>query len=213
MRCVVKRKLKFYALNGAHGRVPDEANQLQETDGGQRSSEDSQDDDTSVLRYACSTDHRFPASATERVGIQGSGNLVESPVSASHSSDRVFVRSPHEIATSIDASTRRWVPRQLQCRIRIGDMLALTWRPASLGESILQVKREKKGVNPWVAILPEIEALLQSWRHHLRNASVRPPSTARIWPVVLLRRFVSNRKIASAWSAGVIGCFVNVRSA
>ena len=50
-------------------------------------------------------------------------------------------------------------------------------------------------------------------RFHRRNASCRPPSTLMIWPVVLLRRFVSSRKIASAWSAGVMGCLVKVRSA
>jgi hypothetical protein len=33
------------------------------------------------------------------------------------------------------------------------------------------------------------------------------------WPVVLLRRFVTRRKYASAWSAGEIGLLVGVRSA
>lgn len=46
-----------------------------------------------------------------------------------------------------------------------------------------------------------------------RNASCRPPSTVMTWPVVLLRRRETSRKNASAWSAGVIGLLVSVRSA
>ena len=46
-----------------------------------------------------------------------------------------------------------------------------------------------------------------------KNASCRPPSTVMTWPVVLLRRLVSRRKIASAWSPGVIGDLVRVRLA
>jgi hypothetical protein len=46
-----------------------------------------------------------------------------------------------------------------------------------------------------------------------RNASCSPPSTVMICPVVWRKRCVSNRKIASAWSAGVIGRFSSVRSA
>ena len=42
---------------------------------------------------------------------------------------------------------------------------------------------------------------------------VQPPSTVMTWPVVLLSRCVTSRKNASAWSAGVIGVFVSVRSA
>ncbi len=46
-----------------------------------------------------------------------------------------------------------------------------------------------------------------------RNASCRPPSTVMTWPVVLLKRWLTSKKNASAWSAGVIGDRVNVRSA
>ncbi len=48
---------------------------------------------------------------------------------------------------------------------------------------------------------------------YLRKASCRPPSTVMTWPVVLLRRLLTSRKYASAWSAGVIGDLVSVRSA
>ena len=46
-----------------------------------------------------------------------------------------------------------------------------------------------------------------------RKASCRPPSTVMTWPVVLLNRSLTSRKYASAWSAGVIGDLVSVRSA
>jgi hypothetical protein len=48
---------------------------------------------------------------------------------------------------------------------------------------------------------------------YLRNASIKPPSTVITCPVVLLRRLLTQRKIASAWSAGSIGTLVSVRSA
>jgi len=45
--------------------------------------------------------------------------------------------------------------------LRIGEALPLTWQAVNWGEGLLQVKREKRGVNPWVAILPEMETLLR----------------------------------------------------
>jgi integrase len=45
--------------------------------------------------------------------------------------------------------------------LRIGEALPLEWEAVNRGEGLLQVKREKKGVNPWVAILPEMESLLR----------------------------------------------------
>ncbi len=59
---------------------------------------------------------------------------------------------------------------------------------------------------------PEIDRCAEEG-HQRRKASCRPPSTVMIWPVVLLRRWVTRRKYASAWSSGVIGVFVSVRSA
>ena len=46
---------------------------------------------------------------------------------------------------------------------------------------------------------------------YLKNPSCNPPSTGMTWPVVLLREFVKSKKIASAWSDGVIADFVSVR--
>ena len=48
--------------------------------------------------------------------------------------------------------------------LRIGEALPLTWRAVNSGEQILHVKREKRGIMPWVPILPEMEALLQDMK-------------------------------------------------
>ena len=45
--------------------------------------------------------------------------------------------------------------------LRIGEALALKWDAVRLDEGLVRVKREKRGVNPWVAITPEIETLLR----------------------------------------------------
>ena len=48
--------------------------------------------------------------------------------------------------------------------LRIGEALPLTWGVVNFGEQILHVKREKRGITPWVPILPEMEALLQNMK-------------------------------------------------
>ena len=45
--------------------------------------------------------------------------------------------------------------------LRIGEALALTWEDLSWGEKLIHVRREKKGIMPWVPILPEMETLLR----------------------------------------------------
>lgn len=44
--------------------------------------------------------------------------------------------------------------------LRIGEALPLTWDKVNLGEGLVNVQREKRGVNPWVAITPELETML-----------------------------------------------------
>lgn len=44
--------------------------------------------------------------------------------------------------------------------LRIGEALPLEWEAVDWGEKILHVEREKRGITPWVLILPEMEALL-----------------------------------------------------
>lgn len=45
--------------------------------------------------------------------------------------------------------------------LRIGEALPLEWEAADLSQKILRVKREKRGIMPFVPILPEMEALLR----------------------------------------------------
>ena len=45
--------------------------------------------------------------------------------------------------------------------LRIGEALPLQWRAVNLDEGLVNVQREKKGCNPWVAITPELETLLR----------------------------------------------------
>jgi integrase len=44
--------------------------------------------------------------------------------------------------------------------LRIGEALPLTWTAVNLGEGLVNVRREKRGCNPWVAITPDLETLL-----------------------------------------------------
>jgi integrase len=45
--------------------------------------------------------------------------------------------------------------------LRIGEALPLTWAAVNLGEGLVNVRREKRGCNPWVAITPDLETLLR----------------------------------------------------
>lgn len=45
--------------------------------------------------------------------------------------------------------------------LRIGEALAMEWEMVNWTEKILHVKREKKGITPWVPILNEMDALLR----------------------------------------------------
>jgi integrase len=53
--------------------------------------------------------------------------------------------------------------------LRIGEALLLEWEAVSWGEKVLHVTREKRGITPWVPILPEMETLLRDMRK--RSAS------------------------------------------
>jgi len=45
--------------------------------------------------------------------------------------------------------------------LRIGEALQLDWECVDWSQGLLHIKREKHGVNPWVPVLPEMEALLR----------------------------------------------------
>ena len=48
--------------------------------------------------------------------------------------------------------------------LRIGEAMPLSWEDVAWGEKTLHVKREKRGIMPWVPILPEMETLLKAMR-------------------------------------------------
>ena len=48
--------------------------------------------------------------------------------------------------------------------LRIGEALPLTWCAVNRSEKLLHVQREKKGIVPFVPILPEMEALLKDMK-------------------------------------------------
>jgi integrase len=67
--------------------------------------------------------------------------------------------------------------------LRIGEALALDWEVVDWGQKMLHVKREKRGITPWVPILPEMETLLRDMQKrakgHLLFASPFDPATPR----------------------------------
>ena len=86
--------------------------------------------------------------------------------------------------------------------LRIGEALPLTWATVNLGEGLVNVKREKRGVNPWVAITPELETLLRDMQRRATSGLLFPrphdPSKPRA------RRPV-NRRIEAACKALGLG--------
>ena len=48
--------------------------------------------------------------------------------------------------------------------LRIGEALAMEWETVNWPEGILHVKREKKGITPWVPILAEMDTLLREMK-------------------------------------------------
>jgi integrase len=48
--------------------------------------------------------------------------------------------------------------------LRIGEALRLTWEDIGFGEKLIHVRREKRGIMPWVPILPEMETLLRAMK-------------------------------------------------
>ncbi len=67
--------------------------------------------------------------------------------------------------------------------LRIGEALPLEWEAVDWGQKTLHVKREKRGITPWVLILPEMEALLRDMQKrakgHLLFPSPFDPATPR----------------------------------
>jgi integrase len=67
--------------------------------------------------------------------------------------------------------------------LRIGEALSLDWEAVNWGEKVIHVHREKRGIVPFVPILPEMEALLRQMQKraasHLLFPSPFDPNTRR----------------------------------
>jgi integrase len=67
--------------------------------------------------------------------------------------------------------------------LRIGEALLLDWEAVDWGDRLLHVKREKRGITPWVPILPEMESLLRDMQKrttsHLLFPSPFDPAVPR----------------------------------
>lgn len=92
-----------------------------------------------------------------------------------HAKDKIEPDKFVHVAASVEHEIADAVCFMAYSGLRIGETLPLRWDAVNLGEGILQVKREKKGVNPWVAILPEMEALLLDMETR-RNSDLLFPS-------------------------------------
>lgn len=67
--------------------------------------------------------------------------------------------------------------------LRIGEALALDWEKVDWAAKVIHVRREKRGIMPWVPILPEMETLLRAMQQrvtsHLLFASPFAPDAPR----------------------------------
>ncbi len=83
--------------------------------------------------------------------------------------------------------------------LRVGEALPLTWPAVNLGEGLVNVHREKRGVNPWVAITPELETLLHEMQTQVTSALLFPspfdPSKPRDVSAVRHRLTAACRKL------------------
>jgi len=58
--------------------------------------------------------------------------------------------------------------------LRIGEALVLEWEAVDWGQKILNVQREKRGITPWVPVLPEMEALLRDMQKRAKSHLLFP---------------------------------------
>ena len=56
--------------------------------------------------------------------------------------------------------------------LRIGEGLPLTWNVVNWYEEIIDVKRQKRGIFPWVPILPEMKQLLMDMKARLESSNI-----------------------------------------
>ena len=58
--------------------------------------------------------------------------------------------------------------------LRVREALALKWEAVNWDEGIIHVRREKRGINPFVPILPEMEQLLKQMQTRVRSDLLFP---------------------------------------
>ena len=58
--------------------------------------------------------------------------------------------------------------------LRIGEALPLDWEAVDWADKVIHVKREKRGIMPWVPILPEMETLLRSMQGRVQSHLLFP---------------------------------------
>lgn len=58
--------------------------------------------------------------------------------------------------------------------LRIGEAMPLTWQAVNLEEGLVNVQREKRGVNPWVAITPGLETVLRDMKERATSPLLFP---------------------------------------
>ena len=72
--------------------------------------------------------------------------------------------------------------------LRIGEALPLEWKAVDWSQKILRVKREKRGIMPFVPIVPEMEALLRGMEkratsHLLLPSALDPKAQWARWTI------------------------------
>ncbi len=86
--------------------------------------------------------------------------------------------------------------------LRIGEALPLDWEAVDWGQKVLTVKREKRGIMPWVPILPEMETLLRGMQKratgHLLFPSPFDTNTPRAGSAVRNRLTAACRELGLA---------------
>jgi integrase len=58
--------------------------------------------------------------------------------------------------------------------LRIGEALPLEWDAIDWGQKVVNVKREKRGITPWVPVLPEMESLLRAMQKRAKGYLLFP---------------------------------------
>ena len=86
--------------------------------------------------------------------------------------------------------------------LRIGEALPLKWADVNWGEQIMQVKREKRGIMPWVPLGPALEALLRDMQGRAGGELLFP---APFKPGASLDSSAVRRRIIAACNASRIG--------